>query len=173
MDTVEYFAIGSMMNPVSLKIREIYPIKSRPGLLEGYELIFVMANGYAAARKCNTNDQITVTKEIHGVLHTITKESMEKLDKIESTYVKAEEAQIKLYEEEKLYNKVNNLLTEANTNFSYNENCVIGKVYILNKDIVSLNPKKFDINPPSERYIDIIKEGARYFGIKVRLIYAI
>ena len=163
MDTLEYFAIGSMMNPISLRMREISPIRSRPGVLKGYELIFVMANGYAAARKCDTSKE----EEIHGVLHTISKQTMEQLDRIESTYVKAVEVSIKLYEEDRLSHQVNESPKETNIREQNTKRIVRGNVYILNEEIVSLNTEKFAINPPSERYIDILKEGARHFGIKV------
>ena len=72
MDLVEYFAIGSMMNPISLSMRGLHPVESHPGVLKGYELIFVMAHGMAAARKCN-EEKTEKGKEIHGVLHRITK----------------------------------------------------------------------------------------------------
>ena len=97
MSFVEYFAIGSMMNPVSLRMRDVNPIKSRPGILKGYELIFVTVNGWAAARQCKSNIR-QASAEIHGVLHTITRDSMNELDKLESSYVKGKHVSIELYQ---------------------------------------------------------------------------
>jgi len=45
---VNYFAIGSMINPVSINLRDIYPIKSLPAELYGYELVFVGLGGMAS-----------------------------------------------------------------------------------------------------------------------------
>ena len=96
MDFVEYFAIGSMMNPISLKMRGLNPLKSRPGILRDYELIFVMAHGMAAARKVDSvqNDS---KKSIHGVLHQVTRAEMDILSKSESTYVIEEKVIIETY----------------------------------------------------------------------------
>ena len=165
MDTIEYFAIGSMMNPVSLKLRGITPLKSRPGLLKGYKLIFVMANGFAAAKECNTYDPSTDT--IHGVLHRLPKLQMETLDKIESLYAIGKDVTIQLYQENGLNDESSHKYANDYKDEEFASNLVRGKVYILNEDIVSKNPNQFTTNPPSERYIDILKEGAKHFGIEV------
>ena len=47
----------------------------------------------AAARYCNSS-------EIHGVLHRVTKEEMERLNKIESGYVIGKSVRIELYKSE-------------------------------------------------------------------------
>ena len=35
-----YFAIGSMMNPVSLTNRELFPIESKPGEILDFKIVF-------------------------------------------------------------------------------------------------------------------------------------
>mmetsp|Transcript_5922 Transcript_5922/g.8372 ORF Transcript_5922/g.8372 Transcript_5922/m.8372 type:complete len:288 (-) Transcript_5922:37-900(-) len=73
-----YFAIGSMMNKTSLKLRGIHPIESKPAELIDYELFFFYPNGMAEAvpKKGST---------FHGVVHKISEDEMLKLDKLEST----------------------------------------------------------------------------------------
>ena len=46
-------------------------------------------------------------------------------------------------------------------------NNVEGFVYILNDRLVSEDPEKFAENPPSERYIDILKGAALHYGLHV------
>ena len=47
--TVWYFAIGSMMNPVSLANREIFPIESKPAEILDYKIGFFGQLGMAEA----------------------------------------------------------------------------------------------------------------------------
>jgi hypothetical protein len=79
LETVKYFAIGSMMNPTSLGLREIYPTHSVPGELYGYKLVFQGAAGMG-----NVEEEKGAVA--HGVLHTITPVEMLALDKIEMVY---------------------------------------------------------------------------------------
>ena len=97
MEWVEYFAIGSMINPVSVGMRGLNPTRSRPGILKNYELIFVKTNGMAAARMSDSS-------EIHGVLHRVTRAELNTLDKIESNYVIGKKVSILLYNNEKQEN---------------------------------------------------------------------
>ena len=75
-DMVEYLAIGSMMNKVSLNIRGIHPTLSRPACLPGYELFFGMKDGFASVRRASG-------QELHGVLHRISSKELAKLDIME------------------------------------------------------------------------------------------
>lgn len=47
--TFWYFAIGSMMNPISLANRNIVPVESKPGELLDYKLYFFGNFGMAEA----------------------------------------------------------------------------------------------------------------------------
>ena len=167
MDWVEYFAIGSMMNPVSLNMRGLNPIKSRPGILKNYELIFVMAHGMAAARLCDSSN-------IHGVLHRVSKAELDVLNKSESTYVIGKKVNIGLYRNEDLQNWPEDVKEKERLNqagFASVEQSMIKNVdaivYVLNDQIVLKDPERFAVNPPSERYIDILKGGALHYGLNV------
>ena len=80
-ETVEYFAIGSMMNLVSINMRGIYPLESRSACLHDYELFFGMESGFAAARRA-------LCSEMNGVVHRITRQELDMLNKLEVWYVK-------------------------------------------------------------------------------------
>ena len=167
MERVEYFAIGSMINPVSVSMRGLNPITSRPGILKNYELIFVKRNGMAAARVCDSS-------EIHGVLHRVTRAELDTLDKIESNYVVGKKVSIQLYNSEDQQNiphdpneeekQGNDILEKSRKSWVKD---VEGIVYVLNDQIVLQDPEKFSINTPNERYIDILKGGARHYGLNV------
>ena len=43
-------------------------------------------------------------------------------------------------------------------------------VYVLNNEIVKTDPERFSENPPGERYIDILKGGAEYYGLDVSFL---
>jgi hypothetical protein len=77
--TVWYFAIGSMINKVSLNNRGIVPIKSSPAQIYGYDLQFLGRLGMATAL-------VNPEASFHGVLHLLTNTDMIKLDTIESGY---------------------------------------------------------------------------------------
>lgn len=76
-DQLWYFAYGSMVNPTSLRRREILPVCSSPAVLQGYELIFNL-NGMA-----NLAVKDTYT---HGVVHCISTSEFDTLKMIELSY---------------------------------------------------------------------------------------
>lgn len=80
-ETVDYFAIGSMVNPYSLASRGLRPLESRPGEILDYKLEFLGPMGMAGAVKCEG-------MSFHGVLHRMSLADMEALDKIESSYAR-------------------------------------------------------------------------------------
>ena len=135
---VEYFAIGSMMNKTSLAMRDLRPAKSRPAFLKDFELIFGTKGGMAAARP-------GLGYEMHGVVHRVTKEELLKLDKIEFLYVR-ERVEVFVYDGDRLNVKES----------------VPAFVYVFRPDMVAKDPKEY---PPTERYMDILKEGAKHFGV--------
>ena len=166
MEFVEYFAIGSMMNPISLRMRGLNPVKSRPGILRDYELIFVMTNGMAAARKFDAskhNDR----KCIHGVLHRVSRPEMDILSKSESTYVIEKIVTIDTYKRKNEPIETEDKKNEEQSRDEDNEEKVSAVVYVLNNEIVKTDPERFSENPPGERYIDILKGGAEYYGLDV------
>lgn len=165
MDLVEYFAIGSMMNPISLNMRGLNPIKSRPGILKNYELIFVMAHGMAAAKFCNSSS-------IHGVLHRVSRAELDVLNKSESTYVIGKKVVINLYKNEEQENLREDVKeTPKQAGFTRSGESMITNieaiVYVLNDQIVSQDPERFALHPPTERYIEILKGGALHYGLEV------
>ena len=170
MNFVEYFAIGSMMNPVSLKMRGLNPIKSRPGVLKRFELIFVMAHGMAAARRCKSSE-FSIAKEIHGVLHRVTRAEMDMLNKLESTYVVGERVMVEVYKDKHLVTDREGVKDDSIACYDRHddtiETSVEATVYVLNDELVSKDPKRFAQNPPSERYIEILKGGAMHYGLNV------
>jgi len=85
-----YFAIASMMNPVSLNNHGIFPKDSLAAEVMDYELIFYGPTGMAAAKP-------SLGKSFHGVLHKCTTEEMAELDRVEIT-VPRTKATAKLYD---------------------------------------------------------------------------
>jgi len=131
-----YFAIGSMMNPTSLALREIFPKHSWPAELFGYELVFRGVGGMASV-------EMKESAVVHGVLHALTSKEMDVLDKLEMVYNRVP-VDLKLYDGTK----------------------VKGGVYQM--DLVKHQITKH--MPPSERYLDIIRRGAVYYGIKKEFV---
>lgn len=89
-----YFAIGAMMNPVSIKARGVTPIESKPGQLLDYEIYFFGKEGFAEAVE-------EAGKSFHGVLHRLDKKMMDTLDAIEHSYVR-KLGQVRLYDTDEL-----------------------------------------------------------------------
>eukprot|EP00563_Minutocellus_polymorphus_P004945 CAMPEP_0181044510 /NCGR_PEP_ID=MMETSP1070-20121207/13305_1 /TAXON_ID=265543 /ORGANISM="Minutocellus polymorphus, Strain NH13" /LENGTH=389 /DNA_ID=CAMNT_0023122961 /DNA_START=180 /DNA_END=1346 /DNA_ORIENTATION=- len=80
-DSIWYFAIGAMVNPVSLGNRNIFPLVSRPAALLDHNIHFFGSIGVAEA-------VVERGASFHGVLHKLDVATMEQLDKIERDYVK-------------------------------------------------------------------------------------
>ena len=77
--TFWYFAIGSMMNPMSLKNRKVVPKESKPAELLDHRLYFFGPLGMAEAIPDEGYN-------FHGVLHRVDDKTMSELDKIEFGY---------------------------------------------------------------------------------------
>lgn len=71
-----YLAIGSMMNPISLYLRDLTPVLSYPARCPNYKLVF---RGMADVEYCPDS-------EFHGVVHLLSDEQMARLDKLEMGY---------------------------------------------------------------------------------------
>ncbi|EQC39733.1 hypothetical protein SDRG_03161, partial [Saprolegnia diclina VS20] len=78
---VWYFAIGSMMNPISLSNRGLAPVESHPAEVLEYKLQFFGAAGMAEAVP-------EAGASFHGVLHKMASAEMQVLDQMESTYIR-------------------------------------------------------------------------------------
>lgn len=129
-DCTWYFAIGSMMNPNSLKGRNLSPLESYPGEILDYELRFFAPSGMAVA----------VEKEgasFHGVLHKMTNEDIDKLDKIEVSYQKRP-ARVR----------------------RYNDEIIDAFVYSNGNPAQSASD-----GTPSERYLEILRQGCIHYGV--------
>ena len=95
-ETVLYFAIGSMMNKMSMKLRGLTPLHSVPGEILDYDIGFFGSGGMAVSFPSEG-------KSFHGVLHTMTSKDMLALDKIESVYDRTP-CRVKLYDGQILSN---------------------------------------------------------------------
>lgn len=130
---VWYFAIGSMMNPTSLRGRRLVPLESFPAELLDFELIFFGSGGMAAA-------QDSPGKSLHGVLHRMSEKHMAVLDNLERGYHR-QTAQARDYS-------------------GRLQDCT---VYVKNEELQAT--VSAGNVPPSERYLDILCEGAAHFGV--------
>ena len=146
-ETVEYLAIGSMMNKTSINMRAIFPQESRAACLKGYELFFGMANGFAAAKPKQGG-------ELHGVVHRISKKELGILDMIEVWYIRDLVEVVPYYGENK-------------------QPAVKAFVYVFDPAKVEKNPSQFAANPPKERYMDILLEGQSILVLRTCLLRTI
>ncbi|CAF3763439.1 unnamed protein product [Rotaria sp. Silwood1] len=76
---VWYFAIGSMINPISLYLRDIIPLISYPAKCPDHKILFRAPNGMADIEACPE-------AEFHGVVHLLSGEQMCHLDAMEAIY---------------------------------------------------------------------------------------
>ena len=74
-----YFAIGSMINPVSVHLRDLTPLVSYPARCDNHQLVFRDHCGMADIEECPG-------MEFHGVVHLLPIEQMLRLDKVEHMY---------------------------------------------------------------------------------------
>ena len=74
-----YLAIGSMMNPISLYLRDLTPIVSYPATCLDHEVVF---RGNAGMADIEPSSQA----QFDGVVHLLTEEHMHSLDQLESMY---------------------------------------------------------------------------------------
>ena len=133
-DGIWYFAIASMINPISLRARDINPLVSFPAKIIDYSLRFRGTFGMAEAVSCKGSS-------FHGVVHKLSHADMAKLDAIEAAYNR-KMAIVELYSGEKLD----------------------GWVYCSKEGVDGL-PGGGEDSPPYQRYIEIIVEGCKHFGV--------
>lgn len=82
-ETCNYVGIGSMMNPISLKLRNLYPLESFPVKCLNSVRRFWGAAGMAELFEEDGSS-------FHAVLHIMTLSDMKKLDEIERQYIRRE-----------------------------------------------------------------------------------
>ena len=76
---VWYFAIGSMINPISLFLRDLIPLMSYPATCLNHKVVFRGESGMADIEEC-------AEMTFDGVVHLLTDEQMHRLDEIEAIY---------------------------------------------------------------------------------------
>ena len=76
-----YFAIGSMMNPTSMQLRNLFPRRSKPGILHGWSLVFRGPGGMGDIKEDPEGS-------FHGILHELTTAEFKHLDTIEGLYLR-------------------------------------------------------------------------------------
>ena len=74
-----YMAIGSMINPISLYLRDIIPVLSYPATCMDHNVVYRGQMGMANLEACPSGT-------FDGVVHLLTKEQMVRLDEIEAFY---------------------------------------------------------------------------------------
>ena len=128
-----YFAIGSMMNPISLKGRRIEPSESLPGRLLDHRLGFFGPSGMAEAIP-------EPGSSFHGVVHRVSSDTMERLDKIEGdSYIRVM-GTVEFYDGQQAPATVYTRAPDAERSDQLDK-------------------------PPSERYVEIMLEGCRHHGV--------
>jgi len=128
-----YFAIGAMLNPVSLRLRNIHPVSSRPAKLPRFRLHFFGEAGMAEALPAEGSC-------LHGVIHVLSDDEAHRLDVIEAGY-------------DKHYAKA---VTYDGTDV---------EVFVYCRKDENIERGEDHDNPPSERYLQILSEGAEHFGV--------
>ena len=133
-----YFAIGAMINPTSILLRGVHPIRSFPAAMQDFKLEFLPSSGMAEA-------VLHKGSLIHGVLHELSAPDMEILDEIETFYTK-EYGTAQLYDGTKV------------------ENVYVYAIAEETRDKM-LREAASDEKLPTERYLDVIVEGCRHHGV--------
>ena len=129
---VYYFAIGSMMNIVSITNRKVFPVESFPAEALNHILEFggKLGMGLATPKE---------GESFHGVVHKLTDTHMRLLDTIERGYARTP-ITCRKYDGTEMTAYI---YTDGNGSFDRSAD-----------------------KPPSERYINIMTDGAKMFGVK-------
>mmetsp|Transcript_35119 Transcript_35119/g.76877 ORF Transcript_35119/g.76877 Transcript_35119/m.76877 type:complete len:339 (-) Transcript_35119:83-1099(-) len=153
-ESLWFFAIGAMVNPVSLQNRKIFPIHSRPAQLLNHRINFFGSIGVAeAVPECGAS--------FHGVLHKVNHDTMEQLDKIERDYSRRN-AIARCYDGTEIacvvYCRPHNLGVEVDGDTSEEDTDT------------SSSPNLPVDQPPLERYLEILILGCEHFGVSEEYI---
>ncbi|UJR18244.1 hypothetical protein I4U23_005146 [Adineta vaga] len=128
-----YLAIGSMNNPISLYLRNLSPILSYPARCLNYRVVFRGPGGMADLELCDE-------AEFDGVVHLLSEEQMDRLDKMEMSYQRI----------------VVPIIDYQNQSHA---------VYAYQMTLTNMLD-----NLPSERYLDIIVKGCEHYGVRSEYI---
>jgi len=136
-DTLWYFAMGAMMNPVSVERRGLHPLASKAAKLLDYRLVFLGRLGMASPEAAGG-------EILHGVLHHMTQTDILSLDDNEPGYCRVPATAL-LYD-------------------GTEQQC---EVYLMNqKDYDKQFRLELTAGVlPQARYIDVLCEGAEHFGV--------
>jgi len=138
MTSLNYFAIGSMINPVSFRARGLKGTECQPAELLDHKIVFQGRSGMASIKD-------SVGESLHGVIWLCDDTDMEKLDEIESVYDRIT-ATARLYNGKHI-------------------ECV---VYKFNETRLEERRMKVadEDGDPSERYLEIMIEGCIHHRVK-------
>lgn len=157
-----YLALGSMTNPTSLALRDIHPIRSMPATVRDFRLQFTWRTGFPHAFG---DAQPAAGWQFDGVLHLVTDAQVAILDTIEVGYRK--------------------LQAIATTYTGDEVSCFIYSFHPLTvgsgrPETAWLQPHPVehigdlvercgyageDAMPPSQRYLELIIEGCKHYGV--------
>lgn len=152
-----YFAIGAMMNPVSVKNRDLdlelkHP--AQPGVLRDHKLCFFGLQGFAEViyEKGST---------VHGVVYQCVRDDiMAELDLIERDYIR-KSVKVQLYSPQ--HENQQQQATESST-------VILNNVSVYCRPQADIEGSKEMDRPPSERYLQLLISGARHFGVDPKYI---
>jgi hypothetical protein len=150
-----YFAIGSMMNPMSFRGRGLAPIdegrySSVPAKLLNYKIGFFGRLGFAEA----------VYEEgasMHGVIHYMKPEDMDRLDTIEASYDRAF-GTAEVYDRDVGSRMDSSCLQQVNVTLYIKSAAKAGATVGLYEAL------------PQARYVDCLVEGAMHYGVNEEYI---
>ena len=153
-----YFAIGAMMNPVSVKNRDLdlelnHP--AQPGVLLDHKLCFFGLQGFAEViyEKGST---------VHGVVYQCVRDDiMAELDLIERDYIR-KSVKVQMYSPQH-ENQQQQQATEPST-------VILNNVSVYCRPQADIEGSKEMDRPPSERYLQLLISGARHFGVDPKYI---
>ena len=163
-DYVWYFAIGAMLNPISMRNRKLFPLRSRAAVLMNHRINFFGSIGVAEAVPA-------LGEHFHGVLHRVDRATMAKLDSIERDYIRRI-ATARCYDgndiECVVYARAHHGdgcsdVGSPETRDAKRPHCglLCGKQPRAPSPPVSTSEDK----PPQQRYLDIMIMGCRHFGV--------
>jgi cation transport regulator ChaC len=138
---VWYFAYGSNMNPATLSGRRgLSPLASRCAWVDGYRLCFDIAIGPGERGVANLT--IEAGARTHGVVHLLSDEDAERLDRTEGVHV--------------------GLYFREDVAVVTDDRVVPGFAYRSARTSVG--------RKPSARYLDILLDGARHHGLPAEYV---
>jgi len=157
-----YFAIGAMMNPTSVKNRNLnlevnHP--ARPGILRDHKLNFFGPQGFAEV----------VYEEgscLHGVVYeNVPTDQMKELDLIERDYIRK-------YVDIQIYPPFSNDMEDAKRDALSSATLTLKNVsvYCRSEEEIEKCRRTIMDQPPSERYLSVLILGAKHYGLDPKYI---